>query len=272
MIDEIAEATGVVRRNNVHVTGNPDGRPLLFAHGFGCSQEMWRHVAPHFADEYKVVLFDHVGAGGSDLGAYDSGKYDSLDGYAQDIVEILDALDLRDVVYIGHSVSAMMGVLASTIDPTRFGALVLVGPSARYVNDGTYVGGFEQADIDALLDSLDANYLGWSSAIAPVIMGNGDRPELGEELATSFCLVDPAIARQFARATFLSDNRGDLALVTRPTLVVQASNDVIAPLAVGQFVHDNIAGSTLVVLSTTGHIPNLSGPDELVRAIRAWLG
>jgi len=265
---QIADAR---RRNNVHVTGLPSGRPVLFAHGFGCSQEMWRHVAPDFEPDHRVVLFDHVGAGGSDLGAYDRGKYDSLHGYADDVLEIMEELDLHDVVYVGHSVSAMIGVLAATRDPSRFGALVLVGPSARYIDDDGYVGGFPQADIDSLLDSLDSNYLGWSSAMAPAIMGNSDRPELGEELTTSFCSTDPTIAGHFARVTFLSDNRRDLAKVTTPTLVLQCTDDIIAPLPVGEYVHHEIPGSRMVVMSATGHCPNLSDPVQLVKEIRNFL-
>lgn len=265
------EHPDVLRRNNITVTGNPDGRALLFAHGFGCSQQAWREVVPAFLDDYKVVLFDHVGAGKSDLTAYDRGKYDTLHGYASDVLQILEALDLHDVVFIGHSVSAMIGVLAATREPSRFGALVLVGPSPRYINDGDYVGGFEQVDIDALLEALDANYLGWSSAIAPVMMGNPDRPELGEGLTESFCSTDPTIARHFARVTFLSDNRADLAKVTTPTLIVQSSDDVIAPLSVGEFVHSHIPSSEFVLLESTGHLPGLSGPDELVRVIKAYL-
>ncbi|HEV7741788.1 MAG TPA: alpha/beta hydrolase [Pseudolysinimonas sp.] len=267
-----ADTTDVRRRNNVHESGDPSGRPIVFAHGFGCSQEAWRLVAPQFTDAYRVILFDHVGAGGSDLDAYDRSKYDALHGYADDLLEVLEELDLHDVVFVGHSVSSMIGVLAANTDPSRFGALVLVGPSPRYVNDGDYVGGFEQADIDGLLDSLDINYLGWSATMAPVIMGNPGRPELGEELTTMFCRVDPDVARQFARVTFLSDNRRDLALVTVPTLILQSSDDVIAPLPVGEFVHEQIPGSTLVVLESTGHIPNLSGPAGLGAAIRAFLG
>ena len=262
----------VLRRNNVRVSGNPAGRPMVFAHGFGCSQEVWRDVAPHFERDHLVVTFDHVGAGQSDIAAYDPAKYDSLHGYADDLREILDELDLRDVVFVGHSVSSMVGVLAATAAPSRFGALVLVGPSARYVNDGDYVGGFEQADIDNLLDALDSNYLGWSSAMAPVMMGNFARPELGDELTASFCTVDPAIASQFARVTFLSDNRRDLADVVTPTLVLQCTDDVIAPLTVGTYVHENIAGSRMVVLEATGHCPNLSNPAELVHEIRRYLG
>jgi sigma-B regulation protein RsbQ len=261
----------VLRRNNVTVTGNPRGRPVIFAHGFGCSQEMWRHVTPGFEDDYAVVLFDHVGAGASDRTAYDRSKYDSLHGYAEDVLEILDTLDLQDVVFVGHSVSAMVGVLAAVREPSRFGALVLVGPSPRYLNDGDYVGGFEQPDIDSLLDNLDANYLGWSAAMAPVIMGNSDRPELAAELTSSFCSTDPSIASHFARVTFLSDNRRDLARVTTPTLVLQCTDDAIAPLSVGDYVHRSIPGSELVVLSSRGHCPNLSDPGRLVEAITSYL-
>ncbi|MET0975478.1 MAG: alpha/beta hydrolase [Leifsonia sp.] len=263
--------TDVSRRNNVKITGNPAGRPIVFAHGFGCSQEMWRLVAPAFEQDYRVVLFDHVGAGDSDISAYDKSKYDSLHGYADDVLEILADLDLGDAVYVGHSVSAMVGVLAATRDPARFGALVLVGPSPRYVDDVDYTGGFAQDDIDALLDSLDANYLGWSSAMAPVIMGNSDQPQLGDELTASFCRIDPAIARHFARVTFTSDNRDDLADVVTPTLVLQCNDDVIAPRAVGEFVHREIRDSRLVVLAATGHCPNLSSPGEVVQEIQRFL-
>jgi sigma-B regulation protein RsbQ len=263
--------SAIATRNNITVLGNQAGRPMVFAHGFGCNQDVWRHVYPAFLADYRVVLFDHVGAGASDLSAYDYGKYDSLHGYADDVLEIFDDLDLTDAVYVGHSVSAMVGVLASNAAPERFGALVLVGPSPRYINDEHYVGGFEEDDIRALLDELDSNYLGWSAAIAPLMMGNADRPELGEELTGNFCSTDPSIARHFGRVTFLSDNRDDLADVTTPTLVLQSREDIIAPAEVGQFVHEQIAGSTLVTMSTTGHCPNLSAPDELVKEIRSFL-
>lgn len=260
-----------LRRNNVVTRGNPEGPTIVFAHGFGCSQVAWRLVVPHFLDDYRVVLFDHVGAGGSDLSAYDAGKYDSLHGYADDLLEILEALDAEDVVFVGHSVSAMIGVLAANREPSRFRRLVLVGPSPRYIDDDGYRGGFQREDITGLLDSLDANYLDWSRQFAPVIMGHPDRPELGEDLADSFCQVEPRIASHFARVTFLSDNRADLARVTVPTHIIQCSDDVIAPVEVGRFVHEAIPGSRLTVLSTTGHIPILSGPDELVAAIRTDL-
>lgn len=259
----------VVERNNVTMQG--EGRPIVFAHGFGCSQDMWRLVAPHFVDDHRVVLFDHVGAGASDLSAYRPGKYDSLEGYAGDLVEILEQLDLRDVVFVGHSVGAIIGLLAANRDPSRFGSLVLVGPSPRYVDTDDYTGGFSQADIDSLLDGLDANYFGWSETIAPVIMGAPDQPELAEELNDSFCRTDPSIARHFARVTFLSDNRRDLAEVTVPTLVVQSRDDVIAPVTVGRFVAAQIPDSELVILPVTGHCAHLSAPDLVVDAIRTFI-
>jgi sigma-B regulation protein RsbQ len=258
-------------RNNVTVSGLASGRPILFAHGFGCDQNMWRMVSPAFESRYRVVLFDHVGAGGSDLSAYDPQRYGSLHGYAEDVVELCRELELKDAVFVGHSVAAMMGVLASTTAPEHFSALVLVGPSPCYVDDGDYTGGFSQEDIEGLLDSLDSNYFGWSSAMAPAIMGRPDRPELGAELTNSFCRTDPTIAREFARVTFLSDNRADLAAVTVPTLVLQCRDDIIAPTSVGEYVHRQIPGSELVVMDATGHCPNLSAPEETVEAVTAFL-
>ncbi|HEX2273688.1 MAG TPA: alpha/beta hydrolase [Acidimicrobiales bacterium] len=265
-------ATDVLVRNNVTVSGDPAGRPMVFAHGFGCDKNMWRFVAPAFEDRFRTVVFDYVGAGGSDLTAYDPARYGSLDGYADDLLDICAALDMRDVVFVGHSVSAMVGVLAAIAEPDRFGALVLVGPSPRYIDDGDYVGGFTREDIDGLLSSLDSNYLGWSSAMAPVIMGNPDRPELGAELTASFCRTDPEIQRRFARVTFLSDNRDDLGRVPVPVLVLQCSDDAIAPEVVGAYVHEHIPGSRLVKLQATGHCPNLSAPEETVAAIAAFVG
>jgi sigma-B regulation protein RsbQ len=262
----------VLVRNNVTVSGNPGGRPMLFAHGFGCDQNMWRFVVPAFEDRYRTVQFDYVGAGGSDLSAYDPDRYSSLQGYAQDVLEVCEALDLSDVVFVGHSVSAMVGVLAAANAPERFGALVLIGPSPRYINDGDYVGGFSEQDIEELLASLDSNYLGWSSAMAPVIMGNPDRPDLGAELTASFCRTDPEIQKRFARVTFLGDNRQDLGRAAGvPALVLQCSDDIIAPDAVGRYVHEHLPGSRLVKLRATGHCPNLSAPEETIAAISAFL-
>jgi sigma-B regulation protein RsbQ len=261
----------VLTRNKVTVSGRADGQPIVFAHGYGCDQNMWRFVAPAFEGQYRTIMFDFVGAGGSDLSAYDPRRYGSLDGYATDVIDVVRALDLHDVIFVGHSVSAMIGVLAAAREPDRFGTLVLVAPSPRYIDDDAYVGGFSEQDIEDLLVSLESNYLGWSSAMAPVIMGNPDRPELGAELTASFCRTDPEIQKRFARATFLSDNRSDLAQVKLPALVLQCSDDPIAPDCVGEYVHAEIPGSTLTRLTATGHCPNLSAPAETVAAIAAFL-
>jgi sigma-B regulation protein RsbQ len=262
---------GVIERNNVRVAGRKDGQPMMFAHGFGCDQNMWRFVAPAFESDYRIVLFDHVGSGASDLTAYSREKYASLEGYAHDVLEICRELDLRDVVFVGHSVASMMGVLAAIEEPTRFASLILIGPSPRYIDEEGYVAGFSRSDVEGLLDALDSNYLGWSQQMAPVIMGNAERPELGEELTNSFCRTDPEIAREFARVTFLSDNRADLPKVRVPTLVLQCSEDAIAPPAVGEYVHRQIPRSDLVIMAATGHCPNLSAPEETVSAIQAFL-
>jgi sigma-B regulation protein RsbQ len=260
----------VGRRNNVVVVGREDRPVVMLAHGFGCDQNLWRLVAPALAEDFRVVLFDHVGAGRSDLSAWLPERYATLDGYADDVLQICRELDLRQVVFVGHSVSAMIGVLAAIREPGRFSKLILVGPSPRYIDDIGYRGGFSKADIDELLDSLDNNYLGWSAAMAPVIMGNPERPELAEELANSFCRTDPVIAQAFARTTFLSDNRADLAKVTVPTLILQCSRDAIAPTEVGAFVHDQIPGSALVTLAATGHCPQLSAPGATLAAIASF--
>jgi sigma-B regulation protein RsbQ len=257
-------------RNHVTVTGRDGGPVVMLAHGFGCDQNMWRLVTPALAEHFTVVLFDHVGAGRSDLSAWSRERYSTLDGYADDVLEICRELDLGPVVFVGHSVSAMVGVLAAVREPERFAKLVLLTPSPCYIDDGDYRGGFSLADIDELLESLESNYLGWSAAMAPVIMGTPDRPELGEELTNSFCRTDPEIARVFARTTFLSDNRADLSQVTVPTLVAQCADDAIAPPEVGAFVHARIPGSELVTLAATGHCPQLSAPEATVAAIASF--
>ncbi|MEV0355766.1 alpha/beta hydrolase [Nocardia sp. NPDC050697] len=263
----------VVARNRVAVSGRTGAPVVVLAHGFGCDQNMWRLVAPLLEPDFTVVTFDHVGAGGSDLGAWSAERYGEMRGYAEDVVEVCREIDLGPVVFVGHSVAATMGVLAAAAAPELFAGLVLLAPSPRFLDDPAagYRGGFSAADIDELLESLDANYLGWSGAAAPMIMGNPDRPELAAELENHFCRTDPAIASVFARVTFLSDNRGDLAAVRVPTLVAQCSNDAIAPPEVGAFVHAEIAGSTLVTLNATGHCPQLAAPEETAQAIRAFV-
>ncbi|AJA61550.1 MULTISPECIES: alpha/beta fold hydrolase [Bradyrhizobium] len=261
---------GTIKRNNVRVRG-AGHRTMIFAHGFGCDQNMWRFVAPAFEKDFMTVVFDHVGAGGSDLSAYDSAKYSTLSGYAKDVVEIGTELGLKDSVFVGHSVSSMIGVMAARQAPGMFGKLVLIGPSPRYIDDDGYVGGFSAQQIEELLRFLDSNHMGWSMQMAPMIMGNPDRPELGQELTNSFCSTDPEIAKAFARVTFTSDNREDLAEVSLPTLVLQCSEDIIAPPEVGEFVARNIPNSRMIVLDATGHCPNLSAPEEVVAAMRPFV-
>jgi sigma-B regulation protein RsbQ len=246
-------------------------QPIVFAHGFGCDLTMWRYVWPAFANRYEVVLFDHVGMGGSDASAFDRGRHESLQGYAEDVLEICHELELHDVIFVGHSVSAMIGVLASIAEPDLFSRLVLVGPSPRYIDADGYEGGFSAADIEGLLQALSSNYAGWSNAMAPVIMGNGDRPELSEELEALFCRADPEIAEHFARVTFLSDNRADLSKVSVPCLVIQSSDDAIAPHRVGEYVQDHIPTSSFTLIDATGHCPNLSAPEATTEAISSFL-
>jgi sigma-B regulation protein RsbQ len=260
----------ILERNNVVIRGNGTSA-MMFAHGFGCDQGMWRYVAPAFEEQYKTVLFDHVGAGGSDLTSYSFEKYGSLQGYADDVIEIGKELQLDGAVFVGHSVSAMIGILASFKAPHLFSSLILVSPSPSFINDGDYTGGFSKDEIDELLDALDNNHLGWSMSMAPVIMGNPERGELADELANSFCRTDPEIARHFARTTFLTDCRDILDEVRIPSLILQCSNDTIAPVEVGEYVHNRIKDSKLVVMDATGHCPNLSAPDETVAAMRAFL-
>jgi sigma-B regulation protein RsbQ len=266
----MAKSPNVLIRNNVKVSGGGT-QPMLFAHGFGCDQNMWRFVTPAFSDDYKIVVFDYVGSGKSDLAAYDPQRYSKLDGYADDILDIIHALELDDVIFVGHSVSAMAGALAAIREPDRFSQLIMIGPSPRYINDPPYVGGFERADIEGLLDMMEKNYIGWANYLAPAIMKNPDRPELAEELNDSFCSTDPVIARRFAEATFFADNRNDLPQVGTPSLILQCSDDLIAPLAVGDYVHENLSNSTLHVLSATGHCPHMSHPEETIEAIKSYL-
>jgi sigma-B regulation protein RsbQ len=261
----------VLSRNNVNISGR-GSQPMLFAHGFGCDQNMWRFVAPAFEDDYRIVLFDYVGCGRSDLQAYDPSRYASLDGYVEDVLDVCHALDLRDVIFVGHSVSSIVGILAANRAPDRFSRLILVGPSPRYINDPPdYVGGFEQRDIEGLLETMETNYIGWANFIAPAIMKNPERPELSRELEESFCSTDPVIARRFAEATFLSDNRKDLPGTRVPSLIMQCSDDIIAPLPVGDYLHRVLPRSTLRVLRATGHCPHMSHPAETIAVMREYL-
>ena len=261
--------TNVLLRNNVRTFG--DGTPMMFAHGFGCDQNMWRFMTPAFENEFKIILFDYVGAGKSDKASYNPERYSTLNGYADDVIEICEALNLSDVVFVGHSVSGMIGLLAAIERPELFSHIIMVGPSPCYINDGEYIGGFEKRDIDGLLETMEKNYIGWANFLAPNIMGHKEKPELGQELVDSFCSTDPIIARQFARATFFSDNRDDLSKLRTPTLILQCSDDIIAPLSVGQFLHDNLQNSTLKIMKATGHCPHMSEPGETITLIKDYL-
>ena len=258
------------RRNNVRVLGQGK-KTIIFAHGFGCGQNMWRYIWPAFENDYQIILFDYVGSGNSDMAAYNSERYSDLNGYAQDVIDICDELNLMHTVFVGHSVSSMIGVLASIKRPELFESLVMISPSARYINDQAYVGGFEKSDIEELLSTMEKNYIGWANFLAPVIMQNSDRPELVGELTESFCSTDPVIARQFAEVTFLSDNRQDLEKVRHPSLILQCSKDLIAPTEVGQYLHENLPGSTQEVMEATGHCPHLSSPEETIKLMKAFL-
>lgn len=260
----------ILKRNNVRVFGNGT-QPMLFAHGFGCDQNMWRFLTPAFEQDYKIILFDYVGAGKSDISQYNPERYASLHGYAQDVIDICEALELKHTVFVGHSVSSMIGLLAAIEHPEFFSKLIMVGPSPGYINNGAYRGGFEKKDLEGLLDTMEKNYIGWANFLAPAIMANPDRPELGQELADSFCSTDPVIARRFAEATFFSDNRNDLPKNRVPTLVLQCSEDIIAPTYVGEYVAKNLPHSTFRQMKATGHCPHMSHPEETIKEIRNYL-
>jgi sigma-B regulation protein RsbQ len=260
----------VLKRNNVKVSGN-GSRTMLFAHGFGCDQNMWRFLTPYYLDRFRVITFDLTGSGQSDLAAYDRTRYGTLEGYAQDVLEIMDAVDADRTVFVGHSVSSMIGLLATISAPERFDAQLMLGPSPCYLNDGDYQGGFSREDIGSLLDTMDSNYLGWSSVMAPKIMGAPEAPQLAEELTNSFCRTDPDIARHFAHVTFLSDLRNKLPLSQVPALILQCSDDLIAPQTVGEYMHRMLPVSDLVVIDNVGHCPHLSAPSASVAAMDSFL-
>lgn len=260
----------IVLRNNVSVFGKGD-RTLLLAHGFGCDQNMWRFITPAFKDNYQIVVFDYVGCGKSDANAYHLERYSSLDGYAQDVIEICKSLDLKDVTFVGHSVSAMIGAVAVIKEPTLFDSMIWIGPSPCYINDDGYTGGFDKKDLDDLMDVMENNYVGWANFLAPVIMKNDDRPELANELEESFCATDPFITKRFAKVTFFSDNRDDLLKIDIPVLIMQCTDDIIAPEFVADFIASQIKNSTVAKMSATGHCPHLSHPKETIEIMQGFL-
>jgi sigma-B regulation protein RsbQ len=260
----------ILKRSNVKVIGKGD-QPMLFIHGFGCDQNMWRFVTPAFEERYKIILIDLVGCGKSDDSAYDPEKYDTLQGHVNDVLEICSLLALKNIILVGHSISANISLLSSISNNKIFEKLIFVCPSPKFLNEDGYTGGFDQKDIDGLIDAIESNYLGWSKAIAPVIMSNVERPELSNELEESFCSNNPEIAIHFAKVTFLCDNRNDLAKVKTKTLVLQSKTDNLAAVSVGEYVHDNIKNSVFKVLETNGHCPHLSHPNETILAIKEFL-
>lgn len=260
----------ILRRNNVTIKGKGK-KPMIFAHGFGCDQKMWRFVSPAFEAEYQIILFDYVGSGSSDASAYNTERYNSMNGYVQDILEICSALNLRDAIFVGHSVSSMIGMYAAIAAPQYFSKLAMVGPSPCYLVDGDYNGGFTPADIDDLFATMDKNYIGWANFLAPAVMGNPHQPELGEELTQSFCSTDPIIARRFATVTFLSDCRPDLHRSQIPSLILQCNDDIVAPVSVGEYLHQHLPNSTYRLMQATGHCPHVSAPQETTQLIRSFL-
>jgi sigma-B regulation protein RsbQ len=262
--------TNVLQRNNVKITGK-GVQPMLFAHGFGCSQDMWRLITPAFENDYKLILVDYIGAGESDKSTYSAEKYSTLDGYASDILEIITELGLSDVIFVGHSVSCMIGQLAANQRPDLFSRLIHICPSPRYIDDEGYKGGFSRADLENLLTMMDNNYKLWAATVGPLIMGNADKPQLGEELTQSFCAYDIDIAKQFARVTFFSDNREDLPKSKVPSVILQCADDVIAPEAVGKYINENTPLSMLYYMRATGHCPHVSHPVETVNLVKKYL-
>ncbi len=262
--------TNVLKRNNVTVIGDAE-KVILFAHGFGCDQNSWKYIRNDFASDYRLVLFDYVGAGNSDLSCYDAQKYNSLNGYANDILELCDELKLKDIIFVGHSVSCMIGALAAIQQPSIFKKLIFIGPSPCYITKDGYIGGFDQETIDSLLEVMEEDYISWAKSLAPAIMDKNNPPLLGKELSDSFCSIDPAIAKQFARVTFLSDNRKDLPLIPVESLTIQCSDDMIAPMEIGEYINQNTPRNTLTVLDAYGHCPHISHPEKTITAIRAYI-
>jgi sigma-B regulation protein RsbQ len=260
----------IIRRNNIKISGSGE-RTMIFAHGYGCDQNVWRHLLPAFEKEYQVIVFDHVGSGESDLAVYDRVKYGTLHGYAEDLLEICETLEIKDPIFVGHSVSCMIGALAAIKNPDLFHSLIFLGPSPSFINEENYIGGFDRATINSVLESLDNNFVEWSKTMAPLIMGNLDKPELSQELVTSFCRSKPDIAKHFAQVTFLADHREDVRKVLVPTLLLQCSNDSLAPVQVGDFLHRNVPENDLVHLTATGHCPHMSAPKETILVMKGWL-
>ncbi|MBU3995819.1 MAG: alpha/beta hydrolase [Actinobacteria bacterium] len=264
-------AAEVLTRNAVTVLGAENASVVVFGHGYGTEQSVWRGIAARLAQEHRVVLFDYVGSGRSDLAAYDEQRYDSLHGYAEDLIEVLDAVGASNVLFVGHSLSGMIGALAAIRRPEFFRKLLMVCPSPRYLNDGDYIGGFTRDDVTGLLDAIDANQLAWASSLAPVVTARPDRPEISERVREQFAATNPRIATHFARVTFLSDTRHRLGEIPVPCVVLQSRGDIIAPPHIGAYLRDHIPDCTLIELNASGHFVHLAEPELIETHIRAAL-
>ncbi|WP_025143776.1 alpha/beta fold hydrolase [Pedobacter jeongneungensis] len=261
----------ILIRNNVKILGE-GSQVIMLAHGFGCAQSSWKYITDAFLEDYKVILFDYVGSGDSDLSQYDKRKYATLEGYACDVIDIIETLELSNVIFIGHSVSSMIGMIAALQLPEAFKKLIFIGPSPRYLNDRDYIGGFNIGDLETIFEHIAEDYVGWSKQLAPVVMDTPSKPELSDFLQECFEATDPSVALAFAMATFKADYRDKLKDLEVPSLTLQSSNDIMAPLSAGEFIYKNTPENFLVVMKATGHFPHISAPEETIKEIKEFIG
>ncbi len=259
-----------LRKNNVSISGS-GSKTLVFVHGYGCDQSMWRFVAPQFELSHRVVLYDLTGMGQSDLSEYDFKAYRTLQRHADDLTAILEDLEVSDGVLIGHSVGATIACLAALKCPERISALALVAPSPSFMNDAAYTGGFDREALEGLVNLMDENFLGWTSRVTPTIAGEDRAGETAAELTQSFCRTDPAIAKHFGRITFLADHRADMKRVEAPAAIIQCTDDALAPVDVGVWLSENMKRGTLKFIEATGHCPHMTEPAKTTEAIREFL-
>lgn len=273
-IDKERVAASVIEQNNVTQSGIDNGPAMIFVHGFGCDQSMWREVAPKFAEGHRVITYDLTGMGQSDLSAYDPHRYGDLRAHAEDLRGIVDALRLDEVVLVGHSVGATIALLAAIEVPEKISRLVLISPSPCFVDDAvsSYRGGFSREDLEGLIAFLDENHMGWSAQMAPTIVGQPEGAVATDELTQSFCRTDPKIAQHFARVTFLSDERKAFEHATRPSLILHCKHDALVPMEVAEWMKDRTPMVTLELLDATGHCPHMTVPHDVVAAMQTYLG
>lgn len=261
----------ILKRNNVNIIGKGE-KTIVFGHGLACDQKIWDTILPYFEEDYQIVLYDYVGSGDSDFSAFDTERYSTMHGYAKDLLEILEAIDVGEVIFVGHSVSAMIGILASIEKPEYFENLILIGSSPRYLNEHpNYHGGYDESDIEELITMMEMNFSGWATLAAANFMNNPDRPLLTEQLIEVYNEEDPAMMKSFAEVVFLSDHRQDLPEVTIPSLIMQCSEDSIVPLESAEYLHKHLKNSKLIVMEATGHYPQISYPEETVNTILEYI-